>query len=78
MKTDGTTSEYFRIPIYLRVPHYTKTYYIEIHDPSDENRLADLQVIGYDLDPDFDNDNYKINKPTTDDEKKQGSLYGKC
>ncbi|MDR4080171.1 MAG: cadherin-like beta sandwich domain-containing protein, partial [Clostridia bacterium] len=46
MKTDGTTSEYFRIPIYLRVPHYTKTYYIEIHDPSDENRLADLQVIG--------------------------------
>ena len=72
MKTDGTTSEYFRIPIYLRVPHYTKTYYIEVHDPSDENRLADLQVIGYDLDPDFDKDNYKINKPTTDDEKKQG------
>ena len=72
MKTDGTTSEYFRIPIYLRVPHYTKTYYIEVHDPSDENRLADLQVIGYDLDPEFDKDNYKINKPTTDDEKKQG------
>ena len=41
MKTDGTTSEYFRIPIYLRVPHYTKTYYIEIHDPSDE---TDLQI----------------------------------
>ena len=37
-----------------------------------KNRLADLQVIGYDLDPDFDKDNYKINKPTTDDEKKQG------
>ena len=24
------------------------------------------------MDPDFDKDNYKINKPTTDDEKKQG------
>lgn len=51
LNVDGNIPEYYRIPVYLVVPHYTRMYTIDVHNPSHDATLDDLQVIGYTLDP---------------------------
>lgn len=51
--TNGATTvpDFFRIPIYLIVPGYKRTYYIDIHNPSSNADLKLLEVIDYTIDP---------------------------